>query len=87
MATKTERPDKKKKKGAGKEVQPPSQSQVTRVKEFAADVKSEFGKIVWPTRKQTLGSTAVVAVLVIILSVYLGAVDLFLGKLITHVLR
>lgn len=58
-----------------------------RVKEFAAEVKNEFGKIVWPARKQTVGTTAVVVVLVMIISFYLGAVDLLLGKIIGYVLR
>ena len=60
---------------------------VTRVSKFIDDVKSEFGKIVWPTKKQTIGSTVVVVVLVMLVSVYLGAVDLILGKFIGYVLR
>lgn len=62
-------------------------SQVARVKEFAAGVQSEFGKIVWPTRKHTMGSTVVVVIFVIIISFYLGAVDLVLGKIIGLFLR
>ena len=58
-----------------------------RMKEFAGEVKSEFKKIVWPDRKVTLGSTGVVIVLVFLLSIYLGAVDLFIGKLITYILK
>jgi preprotein translocase subunit SecE len=57
-------------------------SQISRAKEFAAGVKSEFNKIVWPSRKHTMGSTAVVVVFVILISFYLGAVDLVLGKII-----
>ncbi|MDH4321389.1 MAG: preprotein translocase subunit SecE [Desulfobulbaceae bacterium] len=59
---------------------------MTRVNKFIDDVKSEFGKIVWPNKKQTMGSTVVVFVLVALISVYLGAVDLFLGKFIGYVL-
>jgi hypothetical protein len=47
-------------------------SQISRAKEFAAGVKSEFN----------MGSTAVVVVFVILISFYLGAVDLVLGKII-----
>jgi len=60
---------------------------LSRLKQFVADVKSEFGKIVWPNRKQTIGSTGVVVVLVMLISFYLGAVDLLLGKFIGYVLR
>ena len=58
-----------------------------RIKEFSGEVKSEFKKIVWPERKVTLGSTGVVIVLVFLVSVYLGAVDLFIGKLVSYILR
>ena len=60
---------------------------LARIKEFAGEVKSEFKKIVWPDRKVTIGSTGVVLVLVFLVSVYLGAVDLFIGKLISYILK
>ena len=60
---------------------------LARLKQFFADVKSEFGKVVWPNKKQTMGSTGVVVVLVMLISFYLGAVDLLLGKFIGYVLR
>ena len=58
-----------------------------RAKEFAAEVKSEFKKIVWPDKKVTISSTGVVIVLVFFISVYLGAVDLFIGKLVSYILK
>lgn len=61
--------------------------QLERIKQFSAEVKTEFGKISWPERKQTLGSTVVVVLLVMLISVYLGAVDLFLGKMISLILN
>jgi preprotein translocase subunit SecE len=60
---------------------------LSRAKEFTAEVKSEFKKIVWPDKKVTMGSTGVVLVLVFVISVYLGAVDLFIGKLVSYILR
>ncbi len=59
----------------------------SRAKEFAAEVKSEFKKIVWPDKKVTISSTGVVIVLVFLVSVYLGAVDLFIGKLVSYILK
>jgi len=59
----------------------------TRIREFAGEVKSEFKKIVWPDKKVTMGSTGVVIFLVFLISVYLGAVDLFIGKLVSYILR
>lgn len=86
MATKTEKISKKK-KGSDNEVDAKPQFQISRINEFATDVKNEFGKIVWPAKKQTIASTAVVAVLVMIISFYLGAVDLLLGKMIGLLLK
>jgi len=60
---------------------------LARIKEFAGEVKSEFKKIVWPDRKVTMGSTGVVIILVFLVSVYLGAVDLFIGKLVSYILK
>ena len=58
-----------------------------RIKEFSGEVKSEFKKIVWPDKKVTMGSTGVVIVLVFLVSIYLGAVDLFIGKLVSYILK
>ncbi len=64
-----------------------SSFQFSRISEFVSEVKVEFRKIVWPDKKVTIGSTGVVIVLVCILSIYLGAVDLFVGKLISQLLE
>ena len=60
---------------------------IARIKEFSGEVKSEFKKISWPDKKVTMGSTGVVIALVFFISVYLGAVDLFIGKLVSFILK
>jgi len=55
--------------------------------QFLREVKIELKKVTWPSRKQTLGSTAVVIVLVIIISLFLGIVDVGLSTLIRVVLQ
>lgn len=75
------------KKNQDKQLEEKSKFSVEQIKEFSADVKSEFSKIAWPDKKHTIGSTAVVVVLVMLVSVYLGTVDLVLGKLIGTVLK
>lgn len=75
-----------KKQGAEEEENKAS-FQLSRINEFVADVKGEFGKIAWPAKKQTMLSTMVVVVLVMLMSLYLGAVDLVLGKIIGLILR
>ncbi|HEB49086.1 MAG TPA: preprotein translocase subunit SecE [Desulfobulbus sp.] len=57
------------------------------IREFILEVQAEFKKIVWPNRKVTAGLTGFVIVLVVILSFYLGSVDLLLGKLVSSILK
>lgn len=52
-----------------------------------AEVQAEFRKIVWPAKKATAGLTGFVILLVIVISLYLGSVDLLLGKLVSTVLK
>jgi len=86
MASKEDRLTKSK-AAAGNDSEQGSVFSPGRIKEFVSEVKNEFGKIVWPAKKQTVGTTVVVVVLVMIISFYLGAVDLLLGKIIGYVLR
>ena len=57
-----------------------------RLKRFLDEAKAELKKVTWPTRKQAIASTAVVIVVVIILSVFLSLVDLGLTKMIKLIL-
>ncbi|HSO59631.1 MAG TPA: preprotein translocase subunit SecE [Desulfobacterales bacterium] len=66
---------------------PPADNVYTRAVQFLREVKIELKKVTWPTRKQTLGSTAVVIVLVTIISVFLGLVDVSLGNLVRAVFK
>lgn len=75
-----------KRKGAEVVVSEPSKFSPAQVKRFYDEVKSEFGKIAWPARKHTMSSTIVVVVLVILISIYLGAVDLVLGKIVSSII-
>ena len=55
--------------------------------QFLREVKVELKKVTWPTRKQTIGSTIVAIVLVMIISLFLGVVDMSLTSLIQLVLQ
>lgn len=57
------------------------------IKIFVQEVQAEFNKVVWPQKKVTAGLTGFVILLVILISLYLGAVDLLLGKLVTSLLN
>ena len=55
--------------------------------QFLREVKIELKKVSWPSRKQTVGSTLVVLILVLIISFFLGAVDVGLAGIIRVVLQ
>ena len=50
--------------------------------QFLREVKVELKKVTWPTRKQTLGSTLVVIILVMVIALFLGIVDIGLSSLV-----
>jgi len=50
--------------------------------QFLREVKTELKKVTWPSRKQTISSTGVVLVLVIIVAAFLGLVDMVLVRLV-----
>lgn len=58
-----------------------------RIQDFLREVRAELNKVVWPTKNQTISSTVVVIVLVIIVSSFLGLFDLGLKGLIRMVLH
>ena len=59
---------------------------VEKVKSFLESVKVELGKVTWPTRKETIATTGVVVVIIFLISIYLGACDVVLAKLMRLIL-
>ena len=55
--------------------------------QFFREVKVELKKVTWPSRKETITSTSVVVVLVLLSSFFLGVVDLGLSRLIREILN
>jgi preprotein translocase subunit SecE len=49
--------------------------------QFIKEAWIELKKVNWPSQKETVGATAVVLVLVMLVSFYLGMVDLALSRL------
>jgi preprotein translocase subunit SecE len=58
-----------------------------RAKQFLREVKVELKKVTWPTRQQTLGSTVVVIILVLLIAAFLGIVDTLLSSLVRLVMQ
>ena len=49
---------------------------------FDMDFKGEVKKVVWPTRREAMGGTAVVLVVVFLVALFLGIVDSILSKIV-----
>ena len=58
-----------------------------KVREFFHDVVIEFRRVAWPTRKEVVGSTSVVIVMVLVLAVFLAVVDHALTWLVRLLIR
>ena len=60
---------------------------IQKIKKFLNEVKIEIKKVVFPSKDELIGSTWVVIVTVLIISLFLGVVDLGLSKLVGVALR
>ena len=56
------------------------------IREFFNDVRGELKKVSFPTRAETIGSTTVVIVFCIIMSLYLSFVDSVLVWVVSKIL-
>lgn len=54
--------------------------------EFLRQVRSEAGKVVWPTREETVKTAIFVAILMLILSVFFLGVDSLFGTAVRWLL-
>ena len=54
---------------------------------FVTDVRTEMKKVSFPSRAETIGSTTVVIVFCILMSVYLSVIDSFLSWLVGKLIR
>ena len=77
---------KKKKKIESVENKGPFQEKTQLLRDFFEEARGELKKVTWPTRKETLTTSAAVLVLVLVVSLYLGLVDLSLAKIIEALL-
>ena len=55
--------------------------------QFFREVKVELQKVTFPTRQETVSSTAVVLVLTVILAAYLGFSDWALSRIVKMLLQ
>ena len=74
-------------KPAGTPIAFPGRDYLDKAMQFLREVKVELKKVAWPSRKQTIGSTAVVVIIVMIMAFFLGLVDFGLNSLVRVVLQ
>jgi len=60
---------------------------IDRIKLFFREVKVEIKKVVFPSRDELIGSTWVVIISVIVVSIFLGIMDIGLTKIMSAILR
>ena len=58
-----------------------------RMTRFFKDLKGELKKIVWPSKKQVVNNTLVVLAVVIVLGVFVAALDTVLSLIVHFVLQ
>ncbi len=59
---------------------------IDRVILFFREVKVEIKKISWPQRNETIASTSIVIIIVLIIGIFLGIVDVGLARLVKLIL-
>lgn len=57
-----------------------------KTKQFLKEVRVELKKISWPLKKETVASTSVVLIIVVIVASFLGLVDMALSRIIKIIL-
>jgi preprotein translocase subunit SecE len=58
-----------------------------RIKDFFSEVKIETKKVNYPSKEELIGSTWVVVITVLIVSFFLGIVDISLAKIVSFLVR
>ncbi len=56
-------------------------------RQFLREALQELRKVTWPERRETLGTTAIVLFLVVVISTFLGLVDFGLARLVKGFIR
>lgn len=53
---------------------------------YISEVRSELGKVVWPTREETIRLTILVLAVSVLVAAYVGGLDFVLTRVLTFVL-
>ena len=56
-----------------------------RIKNFFSDIKAEMIKVTWPTKQQTYRNTYVVFIFILLMSIFLGILNVIFGQIVQFV--
>lgn len=62
-------------------------NRTTQFRNYLTDVRAEMRKVVWPTRKETTSTTLVVLGMVVMVSLFLWAVDSLLSLIVKAIVN
>lgn len=55
---------------------------ISKATKFLSEVKVEVKKVTWPSKKEAIGGTTVVVIVVFLVALFLGIVDALLSKMV-----
>ncbi len=62
-------------------------SVLTRIRDYVTSVRTEIGRVSWPSRKEVVSLTVLIILLAIVLGIYLGLADLIVTQILRFLLR
>lgn len=60
---------------------------INRIRNYLRGVRAEFRKISWPSRAEVISLTILVLAMVIVLTIYVGALDALFSRLLQYLIR
>jgi preprotein translocase subunit SecE len=57
---------------------------IKKTKQYLYEVRAELGKIVWPERDKATKTTYVVVIFIVIVTAFLGLIDVFFSKIFSY---
>lgn len=58
-----------------------------RVRNYVTNVRTEIGRVSWPSRKEVVSLTVLIIFLSVVLGIYLGLADLIIAQILRLLLR
>ena len=59
----------------------------SKVKKFFKDYKSEFKKIVWPSKKQVINNTLIVIAAILVIGAFIWGLDAILSLIVSELAK